>query len=170
MNTLIAVSGLGIFCLLAEIINLRKAIVPVSVVALLAILGLTISEFNHPASWYYNMIVVSNFSVAFSSLFIVLTVFLILMSGDYYKDKPSKFSDFIAIKIFLLAGAIAMVSFGNLSMFFIGIEILSIALYILAGRERLSLLSNEAGMTYLVLGSFGSGFCVFGICLVSVAT
>ena len=89
MNTLIAVSGLGIFCLLAEIINLRKAIVPVSVVALLAILGLTISEFNHPASWYYNMIVVSNFSVAFSSLFIVLTVFLILMSGDYYKDKHS---------------------------------------------------------------------------------
>ncbi|MCZ8169984.1 MAG: NADH-quinone oxidoreductase subunit N [Flavobacterium sp.] len=170
MNTLIAVSGLGIFCLLAEIINLRKAIVPVSVVALLAILGLTVSEFNHPSSWYYNMIVVSNFSVAFSSLFIVLTVFLILMSGDYYKDKPSKFSDFIAIKIFLLAGAIAMVSFGNLSMFFIGIEILSIALYILAGSERLSLLSNEAGMKYFLLGSFASGFILFGICLVYGAT
>ncbi|WP_297510163.1 NADH-quinone oxidoreductase subunit N [Flavobacterium sp.] len=170
MNTLIAISGLGIFCLIAEIINLRKAIVPVSVLALLVILGMTISEFDHPSAWYNNMVIVNNFSVAFSSLFIVLTIFILAMSGDFYKDKPSKFSDFIAIKLFLLAGAIAMVSFGNLSMFFLGIEILSISLYILAGSERLNVLSNEAGMKYFLLGSFASGFILFGICLVYGAT
>ena len=170
MNTLIAISGLGIFCLIAEIINLRKAIVPVSVLALLVILGMTISEFDHPSAWYNNMVIVNNFSVAFSSLFIVLTIFILAMSGDFYKEKPSKFSDFIAIKLFLLAGAIAMVSFGNLSMFFLGIEILSISLYILAGSERLNVLSNEAGMKYFLLGSFASGFILFGICLVYGAT
>jgi len=170
MNTLIAISGLGVFCLIAEIFNLRKLLVPVAILGLLAILGLTISEFNAPQAYYNNMIVVDKFSVAFSSLFIVLTIFLVALSGDFYKDHPTKISDFIAIKIFLLAGAVAMVSFGNLSMFFLGIEVLSISLYILAASRRLDVKSNEAGMKYFLLGSFASGIILFGICLIYGAT
>ncbi|WP_264520238.1 NADH-quinone oxidoreductase subunit N [Flavobacterium sp. N1994] len=170
MNTLIAISGLGVFCLIAEIFNLRKLLVPVAVLGLLAILGLTISEFNTPGAFYNNMIVVDKFSVAFSSLFIVLTIFLVALSGDFYKDHPTKISDFIAIKIFLLAGAVAMVSFGNLSMFFLGIEVLSISLYVLAASRRLDIKSNEAGMKYFLLGSFASGIILFGICLIYGAT
>ncbi len=170
MNTLIAVSGLGVFCLIAEIFNLRKLLVPVAVLGLLATLGLTISEFNTPGSFYNNMIVVNKFSVAFSSLFIILTIFLVALSGEFYKEHPTKISDFIAIKIFLLAGAVAMVSFGNLAMFFLGIEVLSISLYILAASRRLDLKSNEAGMKYFLMGSFASGFILFGICLVYGAT
>lgn len=170
MNTLIAISGLGIFCLIAEIFNLRKLLVPVSILGLLAILGLTVSEFNTTASFYNNMIVVNKFSVAFSSLFIILTIFLIALSGDFYKEQQTKISDFIAIKIFLLAGAVSMVSFGNLAMFFLGIEVLSIALYILAASRRLDLKSNEAGMKYFLMGSFASGIILFGICLVYGAT
>ena len=166
MNTLIAIVGLGVFSLIAEIFNFRKAIVPITILGLLAILGLTISEFNSPASYYNNMIVVDKFSVAFSSLFIVLTVFLVTLSQDVYKDHPTKISDFIAIKIFLLAGGVAMVSFGNLAMFFLGIEVLSISLYILAASNRLNLKSNEAGMKYFLMGSFASGILLFGICLV----
>ncbi len=170
MNTLLAISGLGVFCLIAEIFNLRKLIVPVAIIGLLAILGLTISEYSLPSSHYNNMIVVNNFSVTFSSLFIVLAVFLVALSGDYYKEQQSKLSDFIAIKIFLLAGAVAMVSFGNLAMFFIGIEILSISLYVLAASNRLDVKSNEAGMKYFLLGSFASGIILFGICLIYGAT
>lgn len=170
MNTLIAISGLGVFCLIAEIFNLRKLLVPVAILGLLAILGLTISEFNSPAAFYNNMIVVNKFSVAFSSLFIILTIFLVALSGDFYKDHPTKISDFIAIKIFLLAGSVAMVSFGNLAMFFLGIEVLSISLYILAASRRLDVKSNEAGMKYFLMGSFASGIILFGICLVYGAT
>lgn len=170
MNTLIAVCGLGVFSLIAEIFNLRKAIVPVTIAALLAILALTVSEYNVPSTWYNNMVIVNNFSVAFTSLFIVLTVFIIALSGEVYKEQQSKISDFVAIKIFLLAGAIAMVSFGNLAMFFLGIETLSIALYILAASNRLNVKSNEAGMKYFLMGSFASGIILFGICLIYGAT
>ena len=170
MNTLIAISGLGVFCLIAEIFNLRKLLVPVAILGLIAILGLTVSEFNAPQAYYNNMIVVDKFSVAFSSLFIVLTIFLIALSGDFYKDHPTKLSDFIAIKIFLLSGDVAMVSFGNLSMFFLGIEVLSISLYILAASRRLDVKSNEAGMKYFLMGSFASGIILFGICLIYGAT
>jgi NADH-quinone oxidoreductase subunit N len=71
MNTLIAITGLGVLCLLLEILNLRKAIVPITIVGLLAILGLDISEYSQPQSYYTNMVVVSPFSTAFSGLFIV---------------------------------------------------------------------------------------------------
>ena len=94
MNTLIAISGLGVFCLIAEIFNLRKLIVPVAILGLLAILGLTVSEFDHPSSHYNSMIIVNNFSVAFSSLFIILTIFIVALSGDFYKDHPTKISDY----------------------------------------------------------------------------
>jgi NADH-quinone oxidoreductase subunit N len=166
MNTLIAITGLGIFCLLFEILNLRKAIVPITIIGLLGVLALNYYEFGSTASYYNNMITVSKFSTAFSSLFIVLTIFLVALSHNFYENHPTKISDFVAIKIFLLAGGVAMVSFGNLAMFFLGIEILSIALYILAASERLNLKSNEAGMKYFLMGSFASGIILFGICLI----
>ncbi|RKS99619.1 NADH-quinone oxidoreductase subunit N [Flavobacterium sp. 123] len=166
MNTLIAIIGLGVLCLLFEILNLRKAIVPVTIIGLLAVLGLTASEFNSTESYHNNMIVVSKFSTAFSSLFIVLTIFLVGLGHNFYENHQNKISDFIAIKVFLLAGAVAMVSFGNLAMFFLGIEVLSISLYILAASDRLNLKSNEAGMKYFLMGSFASGIILFGICLI----
>jgi NADH-quinone oxidoreductase subunit N len=166
MNTLIAITGLGVLCLLFEILNFRKAIVPITIIGLLAVLGLTFTEFNTPASYYTNMIVVSKFSSAFSALFIILTIFLVALAHDFYEDHQTKISDFIAIKIFMLAGAVTMVSFGNLAMFFLGIEVLSISLYILAASNRMNVKSNEAGMKYFLMGSFASGIILFGICLI----
>jgi NADH-quinone oxidoreductase subunit N len=110
--------------------------------------------------------VVSKYSTAFSSLFIVLTIFLVALGHNFYENHQNKISDFIAIKVFLLSGAVAMVSFGNLAMFFLGIEVLSISLYVLAASDRLNLKSNEAGMKYFLMGSFASGILLFGICLV----
>ena len=166
MNTLIAIIGLGVLCLLFEIFNMTKAIVPLTIVGLLGVLGLTISEFNSTEAYYNNMIVVSKFSTAFSSLFIVLTIFLVALSHNFYENHQSKISDYIAIKIFLLAGGVAMVSFGNLAMFFLGIEVLSISLYVLAASDRLNLKSNEAGMKYFLMGAFASGIILFGICMI----
>lgn len=171
MYTLIAIAGLGIICLIAEIFNLRKAIVPVTILGLLAVLGLTVSDYNYEQVGYYNnMIIRNNYSVTFSSLFIVLTIFLVTLSPDFHKDHKAKISDFVAIKLFLLTGAIAMTAFGNLAMFFLGIEIFSISLYILAASEPKNILSNEAGMKYFLMGCFASGIILFGIALVYGAT
>ncbi|MBS1536052.1 MAG: NADH-quinone oxidoreductase subunit N [Bacteroidetes bacterium] len=166
MNTLIAIVGLGIFCLLLEILNLRKILIPLTVLGLLGVLGLTISEFGCEGSFYNHMMVQDKFASGFSALFIILTIFLVILSHNFYESHPTKLSDYIAIKIFLLSGAVAMVSFGNLAMFFLGIEILSISLYVLAASNRLNLKSNEAGMKYFLMGSFASGIILFGICMI----
>lgn len=166
MNTLIAIIALGVLCLLFEIINLRKLIIPFTLLGLIGVLALTASEFYNQGSFYGGMIVVNPFSNAFSCLFIVLTLFLVALTHPFYDNHPTKLSDYVAIKVFLLSGAVAMVSFGNLAMFFLGIEVLSISLYILAASNRLNLKSNEAGMKYFLLGSFASGIILFGICMI----
>ncbi|AMA48253.1 NADH-quinone oxidoreductase subunit N [Flavobacterium covae] len=170
MNTLIAISGLGIIVMLAEMLNARKAIVPLTIVGLLVILGFNISEYNLLGTYLNNMMFVDRFSVAFSSLFIIITIFLIAMGGEFYKEKMTRISDFVSIKVFLLAGGVTMVSFGNLAMFFLGIEILSISLYVLAASNRTNLRSNEAGMKYFLMGAFASGIILFGIALIYGAT
>ncbi len=170
MSTLIAVSALGIVCLLLEILNLRKILVPVTLLALLGILGMTVAEFYSGESFFYadsyNMIVSTSYSRGFSILFITLATLIIAMSPEFYKNKMEKIADYVSLKIFLLAGAIAMVSFGNLSMFFIGIEVLSIAAYVLASCNPTRVSSNEAGMKYFIMGAFASSFILFGIALV----
>ncbi len=166
MNILISITGLGVLCLLFEIFNLRKAIAPVVILGLLGVLVLIAEQFDISGSYYNNMIVSDHYGLAFSGLFTVLTIFLIALSPGFYAKHPTKFSDFIALKIFLLSGAVAMVTFGNLAMFFLGIEVLSIALYVLAASDRLNVKSNEAGMKYFLLGSFASGILLFGIVLI----
>lgn len=170
MSTLITISGLGILCLLLEVMNLRKALIPVVLILLFAILGMTWIEsysqefFFMNDSW--NMIIDSAYSRKFSILFILLTIFLITMSHRFYENQSTKITDYISIKIFLLAGAIAMVSFGNLAMFFLGLEVLSMAGYVLASSNPQSKESNEAGMKYFIMGAFASSFTLLGITLI----
>lgn len=173
MITLITVSVLGFVCLLLEVLNLRKILVPVTILGLLVALGLTAAEIHTGTPFVtdpYNMIITSVYAQSFSILFIVLAMLIIAISPQFYADKIYKIADYVALKVFILAGAIAMVSFGNLAMFFVGLEVLSIGVYALAASEPKSLKSNEAGMKYFIMGAFASSFILFGIALVYGAT
>lgn len=170
MNTLIAIGVLAVLVLIAEIINLRKMVIPMTVIGLLGILGYTVCNISVVEAYYNNMFVSTRFSNAFSSLFIALTIFIAALSNDFYKSEFTKIADYISLKLFLLMGAICMVSFGNMAMFFLGLEILSITLYILCGADRKNIKSNESAMKYFLLGSFASGIVLFGIALIYGAT
>ncbi|MHC5361084.1 NADH-quinone oxidoreductase subunit N [Myroides sp. LJL110] len=170
MNTLIAIGVLAVLILVLEIINLRKLVLPITIVGLLAILVYTVCNIQTQDSYFNNMFVTSKYATAFSSLFIALTIPIVALSKDFYSNSFSKIADYMSLKLFLLMGAICMVSFGNMAMFFLGLEILSITLYILCGSDRTKIKSNEAAMKYFLLGSFASGIVLFGIALVYGAT
>ncbi|NDV69875.1 NADH-quinone oxidoreductase subunit N [Dysgonomonas sp. 25] len=173
MNTLIAISGLGIICLVLEVLNLRKVLVPIIIAALLAILGLTAIEYYFAQSFLdldSGMVETTTYSLGFSMLFIILAIFLIAMSPRFYQEQKTKIADYVSLKLFLLAGAVAMVSFGNMAMFFLGLEVLSIAVYVLAASNVKDLRSNEAGLKYFIMGAFASSFVLFGIAMIYGAT
>jgi NADH-quinone oxidoreductase subunit N len=166
MKALTYTSFLGIACLVLEIFDLRKIAVPLALVALAVIFGQNLTEWNTNQSYYHDMLRADNFALAFTGLLIIITFLLICMSADFFRAEESKLADYISIIIFTLCGAIAMVSFANMTMFFIGLEVLSISLYVLAGTKRRDIRSNEAAMKYFLMGSFASGILLFGITLV----
>jgi NADH-quinone oxidoreductase subunit N len=166
MKALTYTSFLGIACLVLEIFNLRKVAVPFVLLSLAVIFGLNCTEWNQHQVYYHDMLRGDNFALAFSGLLIIITFLLVCLSGNFFQSEESKLADYISIIIFTLCGGIAMVSFSNITMFFIGLEILSISLYILAGSKRKDIRSNEAAMKYFLMGSFASGVLLFGITLV----
>jgi NADH-quinone oxidoreductase subunit N len=93
--------------------------------------------------------------------------FLIFTLALYhYRNESDIVTDLYALFIFALTGGLLMTSFSNLVMLFLGIEILSIPLYVLAGSRRADLASNEAALKYFLMGAFATGFLLFGIALV----
>lgn len=156
--------------MVAEILNLRKILVPVIVLGLAAIFFVNYLDWNHEAEFYNSMIRVDKFSVAFSGLAIVLAGLIFVLSADFYRNDEKHLSDYLAILLFVLCGALIMFSFWNMAMLFLGLEILSISLYIMAGSKRFDVRSNEAGFKYFLMGSFASGILLFGIALIYGAT
>ncbi len=169
MNTLLVIAGIGIFGLFSEIFRLKKALLPVVFLGLAAAMVTTVLDWNTNISYFNNMMLVDNFSLAFSMILIVTTFFWFIVSPGFFNDDSNK-SDHFTLVLFSLMGAILMTSFNNMIMLFLGIEILSISMYILAGSNKKSLASNEASLIYFLMGSFATGFLLFGIALVYGAT
>jgi len=156
--------------MVVEIFDFRKILVPMIILGLATIFYINIEDWNHVQFFYNNMLRADNYSVAFSGLAIVISAFVFVLSSDFYKDDSKHISDYLAILVFVLCGALIMFSFWNMAMLFLGIEILSISLYIMAGSKRFDVRSNEAGFKYFLMGSFASGFLLFGIALIYGAT
>lgn len=168
MNTLIYTACLGLFGLLAEIFNLRKYLIPIMVLGLAVIFSLNLQTWNHPETHFNGMLTDSNFSTAFSGLAIFIMLIILILAGDFYtsSDDEKHISDYMAILVFTLCGALMMFSYANMAMLFLGIETLSISLYVMAGSRRFEVKSNEAGFKYFLMGSFASAFLLFGIALI----
>lgn len=126
-----------------------------------------------PAGWndmYPAMFVFDNFALAFSAVAILSTTLIVSLSGWGFRNLSATLGDNYGLILFSLCGALCMFSFTNLVMLFLGIEILSIPLYVLAGSNRSDLRSNEAALKYFLMGSFATGILLFGIALVYGAT
>lgn len=167
MGTIIITTVLGLLGMVLDMLKMRKAIVWISSIVLLGLSAYNVVAYwGQDASYYSNMIVVNNFSVAFSSLLLAVSGLLILLADKFFEREEDKISDYVSLFIFTLVGALMMVSYGNMASLFIGIEILSISLYVLAASNRKSLASNEAGLKYFLMGAFMTGFLLLGITLI----
>lgn len=167
MNTLIILSILPIALLYLGLYKARKALLPVTVIGLIVALGLAVAQWGDNAQpIYHGMMLFDNFAIAFSAITIISTILIILLSKGYFEKISKHIAEYYAIILFSLAGIIVMVSFYNLTMLFIGIEIMSVSLYILAGIKKNDFASNEAALKYFLMGAFSTGFLLFGITLI----
>jgi NADH-quinone oxidoreductase subunit N len=168
MKALILLSSLGVIALLGEIFSFKKLLYPI------VLLGLIIAFILNAFDWdtnslYFNMVQFDNYAIAFTGVIIVIAFLWFLMAEGFFKDESNQ-TDHFALVLFALVGAVIMVSYTNMTMLFLGIEILSIPMYILAGSKKEDLSSNEAAFKYLIMGAFATGFLLFGIALIYGAT
>lgn len=102
----------------------------------------------------------------FTKISLVVTLLIFFLGGFAFSNHRSHQSELYALMLFSLCGGIVLFGFQNLVTLFLGIEILSIPLYVLAGSNKSDLRSNEASIKYFLMGAFATGFLLFGIALI----
>ena len=122
------------------------------------------------ASAFNGMIVLDEFRLSFTVIFIVVAILTLLIATIWIETESLPAGEFHALLLFATAGMMLMASAGDLVIVFLGLEILSIATYVLAGFRRTDTRSNESSLKYFILGSFASAFLLYGIALIYGAT
>lgn len=176
MISIIILSILGLFCMMSGLFkpNTKPVLgIAIGVILCSAMLFLTHwQEFYLIPAWglditYYNdMAFFDNYAISFSILLCLIVAIIFLLSNYHFKQFDNYHTEHIALFVFALIGMIVMVCYDHLSMLFVGIEIMSIPLYILSGINRKNTNSNESSIKYFLMGAFASGLLLMGITLI----
>ncbi len=121
--------------------------------------------------FFGGMLVLNRFSVFFDFLYITIGLLTLIFSQGYLEKRGSASrGEYPALILFAIIGMMLMTRANDLVIVFLGLELLSLSLYILVGFLRHDQLSNESGLKYLLLGAFATGFFLFGAAITYGAT
>lgn len=181
MKLIIFTTLAAIIVLFSSIFKAGKAALPITLMTLLIGLGLVL-QYNCQCegsffrsfldeSNYRTMLSFNHTSAVYAGVMIFATFLIILLSANSSKPIFNHYrSDIYGLMLFTLCGGFILVSYEHLVMLFLGIEILSIPLYVMAGSRKNEAASNEAALKYFLMGAFTTGVLLFGIALVYGAT
>ncbi|MBZ0100398.1 MAG: NADH-quinone oxidoreductase subunit N, partial [Taibaiella sp.] len=153
----------------------KKQVVSVAIIAFLALLGITVWEVAEasataPAMLFNNMLRIDSYALWFNMMMAGCTFLYVLLMGKDVMRVGNHVAEYFALILFILCGIFLLTGYNNLLMLFLGIEIMSIPQYILAGADRRNLKSNEASLKYFLMGAFTTGLLLMGITLLYGAT
>src|SRR5947207_1354119 len=125
---------------------------------------------DNRGQWYSNLWIVDDYDIFLNFVFLLIAAITILTSMDFLRREDMNHPEFYSLLLFATAGMLMMAAANELVMVFLGLEILSIATYVMAGFRRTDLKSNESALKYFLLGSFSSAFFLYGVALIFGAT
>src|SRR5258706_9055161 len=161
---ILTILGTVILFLEAILKNGQKRIfAPLTIVGLAAAMWASISAGNDPGMAFSDMMNVDGFATFFRVLVIGVGLLAVFCSTEYLARERSNGGEVYALIVFSLVGQCVMVGANELIMIFIGLEISSIASYILAGYLRDDPRNNESALKYFLLGSFATAFLLYGV-------
>ena len=166
-SLVLCVFGMGI--LMVSVFSKRGSTTHVawlSIVALVVTGFVALNGWNNPQAGFAGSVLFDNFATFFSMICLTAAGLTILMSDDYLKREGYPVSEYYPLILFTTAGAMWMASGTDLMTIFLGLEVLSVSLYVLAGFFRNQTRSNEAGLKYFFLGAFSTGFLLYGVALI----
>jgi len=122
------------------------------------------------ADAFNRMIVLDELRLGFTLIFLLVSGLTLLISTVWVDSENLPAGEFHSLLLFATVGMMLMASGNDLVIVFLGLEILSIATYVMAGFRRTDVRSNESSLKYFILGSFSSAFLLYGIALIYGAT
>ncbi len=174
MNALILSTLSGVIMMFSSfLLNDKRAIRTLANVLLLLVIVANIAELNGWSFFHINlrgMMAFDSFALLFTLIAFAATWIFFLLSGKDIEKVGVNYGDYFALIFFVLTGVVLAASFKSLLLLFLGIEIISIPLYILTGSDKRSLISVEASLKYFLMGSFSTGLMLMGIALIYGAT
>ncbi|MDZ4723198.1 MAG: NADH-quinone oxidoreductase subunit N [candidate division Zixibacteria bacterium] len=142
-------------------------IAPVAAIIGLAVaLALSIQQWNNQHSGFAGMVTSDNFGIIFRIIFSAGSLLSLLIAYKFLNVKRIDKPEFYALLLVSTIGMMVMANTTNLIVMFLGLEIMSVPLYIMAALNRRSLESNEAGIKYFIMGAFATAFLLMGIAFV----
>jgi len=145
----------------------RETLIAIVLIGLAAAFFFATHHWNNPAATaFYGMISVDKFTAGFQCLFIIAAALTLMLSLNALEEKYLLYSEYFALIIFATVGMMLMASSAHLLTLFLGLETLSVSLYILAGFRREDAKALESSFKYFLLGAFASGFLLYGIALI----
>jgi NADH-quinone oxidoreductase subunit N len=170
MNALILSAVLGVIMMFSGILLKRKsAIRNLAIVGLLLLLVSNVLETYEVVFFKIDtagMMKFDRFALFFNSIVLFSTLLYFILSARDMEKVGVNYAEYFALIFFILCGIVLTSSFKSLLILFLGIEIISIPLYILTGSDKRNLKSNEASLKYFLLGSFSTGLMLMGIVLI----
>ncbi|MDO9117113.1 MAG: NADH-quinone oxidoreductase subunit N [Nitrospira sp.] len=128
-------------------------------------MGLTAARFGSPTTAFGGLVVIDNYSCFWKLLLYFVTGLTILLSFPYLKEERIYLGEYYGFILLALSGMMVMVSGADLLTIYLGTELMSLSLYVMAGLKRGEAKSLEASAKYFVLGAFSSGILLYGISL-----
>lgn len=169
MNAIVLSAIFGVIMMFTGIFTANRTTVRYVAIALLALLlvaniaeqyGYLLFNFNTR-----DMLVFTSFGLQFNTIAFASTLLYYFLSSKDMQKVGIYLAEYFALIFFVLCGIAVASSFNTLLMLFLGIEIISIPLYILTGTDKRNLKSNEASLKYFLMGSFSTGLMLMGITL-----
>ena len=171
MKAIIATTIFGIIMMFSSfLLNNKGAVATLAAILFAALLGVNIWDMattpgNAPQLFYNNMLRTEHYSLWFNTLMTGCSLLYVLLMGKEIQKVGAHVAEYFALIFFILCGVYVLSTYNNLLMLFIGIEILSIPQYILAGSDKRNLKSSEASLKYFLMGAFSTGILLMGITL-----
>ncbi|MBM3915708.1 MAG: NADH-quinone oxidoreductase subunit N [Sphingomonadales bacterium] len=170
MNALLVSALWGVVMMFGGILIKQTAVVRYLAIAGVAILlGLNLAEMQ---GWQLiaidttGMLQFDTYALLLNSILLAAVLCYLLLSGSAMEKIGANLADYLALLFFVSSGMMMVSAFESLLILFLGIEIITIPLYILTGSDKKNLKSNEASLKYFLLGAFSSGILLMGITLV----
>jgi NADH-quinone oxidoreductase subunit N len=165
--------GFGILIMLVDSFvprGARGVLARIGLVGALASLAAVGIAARHPGYAFSGLLRIDGFSLFFQGAIFAITVLVMLGSYDYLVREGLPLGEYHALLLFAASGMVVMASAAELLTAFIGLEVSSIASYVLAGYRRNAAKSSESALKYFLLGSFATAFFLYGAAMVYGAT